>query len=251
MGKSGELLQGLSPGIRAADPPSQQDHTATEFGPFQASRGLGPQQSPIERIEPSTSPSQLTKSCLPPLFEEQEVGVIVGLLNSEDSSLRKLASDYLLASLVNTDLILSQTLDVLRAVDPPEGGMINNFLDTLVQAIRQSGSSVPADHVHLQRLACRALEVAEVLCADNGSIYASLTLRILVAAEESSLGHTNSPTLSVRSTGTSTASKLKATTDRAMHLGVFDGVVEVVLNQLQKCTPFLKIALLASRLWLT
>jgi hypothetical protein len=98
IGKSRELAETLEPlqsNLNPATPLTSDDPFHDIFGPFEgASTSHSPEYiTPSESLglsNVSTSPKAVPNiPHLPPLFEEDEVGIIIGLLRSEDSTLRK------------------------------------------------------------------------------------------------------------------------------------------------------------------
>jgi len=98
VGKSKEFSETLEPlqsTLTLAPPATSDDPFHDVFGPFeQGSTSHSPDyitpSGSLGLSNVSTSPKVVPQtSHLPPLFEEEEVGIIVGFLRSEDSTLRR------------------------------------------------------------------------------------------------------------------------------------------------------------------
>ncbi|PVG00771.1 ARM repeat-containing protein [Serendipita vermifera] len=164
---------------------------------------------------PSEKISLTKKSTMfPPLFEEKEVGAIVGYLNSSDAALRKLS------------------IQVLGRADPSSEGLIHQYLQQVITAATQSNThSGDAHREQRKRLICQALDVVEYLIGDNGTIYADKVVDLLEKTDRDNMKNSKlqSPTPSQR-TNVSSSTRRNARSPG----GVIEGAMDAILSRARR-----------------
>lgn len=210
---------------KADFPPSSPSAPATEpldeFGPFQGTFEE-PDLAGLSKPVPAT---QITM--LPALFEEDEVGLIIGFLNSDDVTVRINVSHLISAWIEALVADSQQTLRTLFLADP-SGSMIQQYLDSLLQPL--SAPSPGQSPAYAQTLVCRSLEAGDILSATDGGKYSEFVTNILGAGATPQDDAISSPALSSRSISGHSGTKESAKTSRT---GVLEGAVEMVLSKLR------------------
>ncbi|KAG8832121.1 hypothetical protein FRC17_001992, partial [Serendipita sp. 399] len=151
---------------------------------------------------------ELNTIAFPPLFNEQEVGRIIGFLRSKDTTMRKL------------------TILVLARADPSEDGIVSQYYKQILEGLSVKHTDRILDPNLQIELVSQALEASEVLCHDDPTVYASLIADILGRAD-SSFGSTEitSPTLSSKSGASNSTQRTRG------RGGVIESAVDAVITK--------------------